>query len=61
MTASLSLPFEIEAPEAASAYNEWLESRVLGPLRAKAPRTYEAVVEHIRGVILGGLEHAHGD
>jgi hypothetical protein len=61
MTASLSLPFEIETPEAIDAYNNWLESRVLGPLRAKAPQTYRAVVEQIRGVIIDGPENAHGD
>jgi hypothetical protein len=61
MTASLCLPFEIEAPEATDAYNDWLESRVLGPLRVKAPRTYDAIVEQIRGVILNDPENAHGD
>jgi hypothetical protein len=59
MTGGLCLPFEIEAPEATGAYNDWLESRVLGPLRAKAPQTYRAVVEYIRGIILHSPEDGH--
>jgi hypothetical protein len=61
MTAGLCQPFEIEAREATGAYNDWLESRVLGPLRATSPRAYQAVVEHIRRVILDVPENGHGN
>jgi hypothetical protein len=52
MTASLCLPFEIKDPQATSAYHDWLELRLLGLLRAKAPKTYLAVVEHIRSLVV---------
>jgi hypothetical protein len=61
MTGGLCLPFEIESSEATAAYSDWLESRVFGPLRAKAPQTYQAVVEYIRGVILNSPGNGNGN
>jgi len=37
MTASMALPIELQRQETLAAYNDWLESRVLGPLRAMSP------------------------
>ena len=53
MTSSLALPFELSGDkEATSAYNDWLERRVLGPMRASAPESYKLVVEHLKNFIL---------
>jgi hypothetical protein len=52
MAAGLCLPFEIDAPEATRAYHSWLEPRVIEPLRAKSPGTYQAVIDYIRGIVV---------
>jgi hypothetical protein len=52
MTASLALPIELQRQETLAAYNDWLESRVLGPLRAMSPERYRAVVDSIRMLIV---------
>jgi hypothetical protein len=52
MTIGLALPMEITTEDAGRAYNDWLETRVLIPLRTKSPEKYRAVIEGIRAVIL---------
>jgi hypothetical protein len=52
MTASLALPIELQRQETLAAYNDWLESRVLGPLRAMSPERYRTVVDSIRMLIV---------
>lgn len=53
MASSLAFPFELSGnQEATSAYNEWLERRVLAPMRVAAPESYKLVVEHVRKFIL---------
>jgi hypothetical protein len=56
MTIGLALPMEITSEEASQAYNDWLESRVLTPLRATSPERYRAVIEGIRMIILSTQE-----
>ena len=51
LVAGLALPFELQGNEPKQAYNNWLESNVLEPLRIRAPETYAAVVQHIRSLI----------
>jgi hypothetical protein len=51
-TASLALPIELQRQETLAAYNDWLESRVLGPLRAMSPECYRAIVDSIRTLIV---------
>jgi tetratricopeptide (TPR) repeat protein len=52
MAASLTLPIELNSQEATRAYNDWLEARVLAPLRNISPERYQAVVQQVRGFIL---------
>jgi hypothetical protein len=47
----LSLPVEIPNKKTVTLYNEWLESQVLKPLRARAPSTYQAVVARLRELV----------
>jgi hypothetical protein len=61
MTASLAFPVELQESETVAAYNEWLESRVLGPLRIMSPQRYRAVVESIRTLISGPQEASDDD
>ena len=49
--AGLALPVELQDEELTQAYNRWVESNVLEPLRVRAPETYAAVVEYIRSFI----------
>jgi len=51
MAAGLVMPFEIDGEEAMAAYNEWLERRILAPLRVAAPDHYQALVGHIKAFI----------
>jgi hypothetical protein len=52
MAASLALPVELQRQETLAAYNNWLEARVLSPLRAMSPERYRAVVDSIRTLII---------
>jgi hypothetical protein len=52
MPASLALPVELQRQETLAAYNNWLEARVLSPLRAMSPERYRAVVDSIRTLII---------
>lgn len=56
MVVSLALPFEIKSKEVIKAYNEWLERKVLAPMRATSPARYEAVIEHVRSFVAGAGE-----
>jgi hypothetical protein len=51
LVAGLALPFELPGRALKQAYNDWLDSSVLEPLRTRAPETYAAVVNHIRSLI----------
>jgi hypothetical protein len=48
---SLALPFEIKSKEVIKVYNEWLERKVLVPMRATSLARYEAVVDHVRSFV----------
>jgi hypothetical protein len=53
MASSLALPFELTGnKQAIAAYNEWLERRLLAPMRASAPESYKIVVEYLKVFIL---------
>ena len=56
MTASLALPVELNSDEATRAYNNWLETRVLTPLRSSSPERYRRVVEQVRFLIVNFSE-----
>jgi hypothetical protein len=47
----LALPLELQGEELTRAYNSWVESNVLEPLRVRAPETYAVLVEHVRSFI----------
>ncbi len=49
--ASLALPFQIESKDVVKAYNEWLERKVLAPMRSTLPGRYNAVVDHVKSFI----------
>lgn len=51
MVAGLALPFELLDDELRQAYNNWLESNILEPLRVRGAETYATVVQHIRSLI----------
>jgi hypothetical protein len=51
LVAGLALPIELRREELRHAYNNWLESEILEPLRTRAPEIYVAVVKHIRSLI----------
>jgi len=48
ITASLALPIEIENMEIVQRYNEWLERKVLAPMRATAPDRYRTIVDYLK-------------
>jgi hypothetical protein len=52
MTAGLMLPIELSDVELRGAYNEWLDERILGPIRTLEPERYQGVIEHVRSLIL---------
>jgi hypothetical protein len=58
--AGLALPVELEGTELMNAYHNWLERRVLEPLRTNAPDVYRALVEHIRRFVNAAAEHHDG-
>jgi len=51
LVAGLALPVELQEEGLIQAYNRWVESSVLEPLRSRAPESYAAVVEYIRTII----------
>jgi hypothetical protein len=51
MVAGLALPFELLDDELRQAYNNWIESKILEPLRIRGAGTYATVVQHIRSLI----------
>jgi hypothetical protein len=51
IVAGLALPFELLDDETRRAYNNWLESNILEPLRMRRAETYAAVVQHIRALV----------
>lgn len=61
MTASLALPLELTDAADRSAYNDWLEKRLLEALRATAPDHYAAMVEYVKTLILGVGEARRGE
>jgi hypothetical protein len=46
--AGLALPVELSGEELIKSYNEWVERRILEPLRTNKPEVYRALVEHLR-------------
>jgi hypothetical protein len=51
MASGLAVPVELDDDDATRAYNEWLETRVLTPMRNTFPERYAAVANHIRALI----------
>jgi hypothetical protein len=60
MLAGLALPVELGGNELKNAYNNWLERRVLEPLRTNAQDVYRALVEHVRQFVNAAAEDADG-
>lgn len=58
MATGLAVPIELSSEEVTRAYNDWLESKVLTPLRNTSPERYAAVVAQIRTLIVGMVEEA---
>jgi hypothetical protein len=56
LVAGLALPFELRREALRHTYNNWLESKILEPLRTRAPEMYIAVVKHIRLLINSVVE-----
>ncbi|HVY82725.1 MAG TPA: SMEK domain-containing protein [Steroidobacteraceae bacterium] len=52
MTASLMLPIELTQANVRQAYNEWLEQRILGPMRTLEPERYQEAVSYLKSLIL---------
>lgn len=51
MTARLAFPVEIETKNIVNAYNEWLERKVLAPMRSTSPLRYQAIVNQLRSFV----------
>jgi hypothetical protein len=51
LVVGIAMPVELEDKALKQAYNDWVDSNVLEPLRARAPETYAAVVEQVRSFI----------
>jgi hypothetical protein len=51
--ASLTMPIELDNDELVSAYNDWLEGRILEQMRVTEPEFYARVVSHVRQFIEG--------
>jgi hypothetical protein len=49
--ASLSIPVELADDQLVAAYNDWLEARLLKPMRATEPQRYQRVVAQMRSFI----------
>lgn len=49
--ASLSMPVELADDQLVAAYNNWLEARLLKPMRATEPQRYQRVVAQMRSFI----------
>jgi hypothetical protein len=49
--ASLSMPVELADYQLVAAYNDWLEARLLTPMRATEPQRYQRVVAQMRSFI----------
>jgi hypothetical protein len=47
----LSFPVELIEDDKVSAYNQWAEKRLVGPLRLLAPERHDAVVKQLRSFI----------
>ncbi|MBX9772861.1 MAG: hypothetical protein K2Y71_00490 [Xanthobacteraceae bacterium] len=55
--ASMSLPVDLGMnDELVNAYNDWLENRILEPMRAVEPERYKRVVAYLRNIIEGARE-----
>jgi hypothetical protein len=57
--ASLALPVELADEKTLKAYNTWLEQQVLEPLCLKSPKSYEAVVQHVRRFVDAVIKDDH--
>jgi hypothetical protein len=54
--ASLAVPIELGNEELVAAYNDWVEGRILEPMRATEPEIYQRVVSHVRSLIESARE-----
>jgi len=45
------MPVEFSDDETVSAYNKWLDQRLIAPLRLRAPERYRAVVGYLQSLI----------
>ncbi len=56
MACGLAVPIELTDEGATRAYNDWLELRVLNPMRNSFPERYAAVVVQVRSLLVGMSE-----
>jgi hypothetical protein len=54
--ASLAMPVELVDDQSVAAYNDWLENRLLEPMRATEPELYWRVIAHLRRFIESASE-----
>jgi hypothetical protein len=54
--ASLAMPVELTDDQSVAAYNDWLEGRLLEPMRATEPELYRRVTAHLRTFIESARE-----
>ena len=61
LKASLALPFELSGDrQAINNYTEWVERVVFGPMRRTAPKSYQAIVDHLRNFVLSAWNDNYG-
>jgi hypothetical protein len=57
LIASLAVPVEIADRRKLSAYQAWIDERILAPLRRSAPERYDSLVEDIRQFVIGAYNN----
>jgi hypothetical protein len=50
------MPVELANDQSVKAYNDWLEGRLLEPMRAMEPEIYRRVTTHLRTLIESASE-----
>jgi hypothetical protein len=58
--ASLAMPVELGNDQLVAAYNDWLEGRILEPMRATEPVLYQLVVAHVLAFVHAANEESEG-
>jgi hypothetical protein len=55
MTSGLLIPVELSDPALTNYFN-WVEAKVVGRLHQRSPRTYDAIVEHVKKFVIAVSE-----